>query len=257
MKPSTETALVVLPPDTGRRLIGRAVAELPQLKQAMANGRIVIAGSGTTRHVVRALLGEDPGHAPFTVGWIRDGQLCETPPRQRGPGAYLIDHSHVSRGWPGPLLEQFQAGDIYIKSANAIDPAGNVAILLGSPVGGTIGSALPIIFARGAELIIPVSLQKLIPSVAAAGGRMGQQRITRATGAPVGYMPILAGFATVITEIDALRILYRLDAVMVAAGGAEECEGAITLHAEGDAQGIGRLMEEIGQQEQGHPPKTQ
>ncbi|HGX92904.1 MAG TPA: hypothetical protein ENK35_06265 [Candidatus Tenderia sp.] len=240
---------MVLPPDVSRRLIGRAVAQLPQLKRAMANGRIIIAGSGTTRHVVKALLGEDPGHASFTIGWIRDGQLCETPVQGRGPGPYLIDHSHVSRGWPGPLLEQFEAGDIYIKSGNAIDAAGNVGILLGSPVGGSIGSALPIICARGAELIIPISLQKMVPSVAAAGGRMGQQRITRATGARLGYMPVMAGFATVVTEIEALRALYHLEATMVAAGGTGECEGAVTMHVEGGADGIGRLLDDIGRDE--------
>ena len=240
-----ETALIVLPPDTARQLIGRAVAELPQLKRAMVDGRIVVAGSGTTRHVAKALLGEDPGHAPFSIGWIQGGVFAETPAQNRGPGPYLIEHSHVSRGWPGPLLEQFEAGDIYIKSGNAIDTEGNVGILLGSPVGGGIGSALPIIYARGAELVIPISLTKLVPSVSAAGGKLGQQRLSRATGAPVGYMPVMAGFATVITELDALRILYDLTATMVASGGAEDCEGAIVLHVEGGKEKIDELMAAI------------
>jgi len=240
-----ESALVVLPPDTARRLIGEAVAALPQLKRAMANGRIIIAGGGTTRHVVRALLGEDPGHAAFAIGWIRDGEFCETPSTGRGPGPYLIEESHVSRGWPGPLLERFDRGDIYIKGANAIDTDGNVGILLGSPTGGSIGSALPIIYARGAELIIPISLQKLVPSVSAVGNKLGQRRLSHATGAPLGYMPIMAGFATVITEIEAIRCLYGLDATMVAAGGVEACEGAITLHVEGDGEKLEALLKAI------------
>ncbi len=244
MKP--QTALIVLPPDTARHLIGRAVAELPQLKRAMVNGRIIIAGGGTTRHVVQSLLGEDPGHAAFSIGWIQGGAFAETPVKSRGPGPYLIEHSHVSRGWPGPLLEQFEAGDIYIKSGNAIDAEGNVGILLGSPVGGGIGSALPIIYARGAELIIPISLTKLVPSIPAIGGKLGQQRLSQATGAPLGYMPIMAGFATVVTELDAIRILYDLTATMVASGGAEDCEGAVTLHVAGSAEKIGKLMKAIG-----------
>jgi len=230
-----ETALVVLPPDTARSLIGKAVAALPQLKRAMANGRIIIAGGGTTRHVVRALLGEDPGHAAFAIGWIHDGEFAETPVTERGP----------SRGWPGPLLERFDRGDIYIKGANAIDADGNVGILLGSPTGGSIGSALPTLFARGAELIVPVSLQKLVPSIPAAGGKLGQRRLSRATGAPLGYMPIMAGFATVITETDAVRILYGLNATMVAAGGVGSCEGATILHVEGNASEVEALLEAI------------
>ena len=240
-----ETALVVLPPDTARSLIGKAVAALPQLKRAMANGRIIIAGGGTTRHVVRALLGEDPGHAAFAIGWIHDGEFAETPVTERGPGPYLIEESRVSRGWPGPLLERFDRGDIYIKGANAIDADGNVGILLGSPTGGSIGSALPILYARGAELIVPVSLQKLVPSIPAAGGKLGQRRLSRATGAPLGYMPIMAGFATVITETDAVRILYGLNATMVAAGGVGSCEGATILHVEGNASKVEALFEAI------------
>ncbi len=242
----SNTALIVLPPDTARRLIGEAVAALPQLKRAMANGRIVIAGGGTTRYLVKALLGEDPGHASFAIGWIHDGKFAETPIEERGPGPYLIEESRVSRGWPGPLLERFTHGDIYIKGANAIDMEGNVGILLGSPTGGGIGDALPIICARGAELIIPVSLQKLIPSVPAVGGKLGQRRLSQATGAPLGYMPIMAGFATVVTEIDALRILYGLTATMVAAGGADSCEGATVLHVEGEPSKVEALLRVIG-----------
>ncbi len=240
-----KTALVVLPPETSRRLIGEAVAALPQLKRAMANGRIVIAGGGTTRHVVRALLGEDPGHASFAIGWIHDGEFAETPVEGRGPGPYLIEESRVSRGWPGPVLERFTHGDLYIKGANAIDAEGNVGILLGSPTGGGIGDALPVIYARGAELIIPVSLQKLVPSIPAAGGKLGQRRVASATGAPLGYMPIMAGFATVITEIDAVRILYDLTATMVAAGGADDCEGAVVLHVEGKTSAVESLLETL------------
>ncbi|MEO5377214.1 MAG: hypothetical protein H7832_05455 [Magnetococcus sp. DMHC-6] len=227
------TALIVLRSEEGRCLIGRGVAALPQVQARRKNGRMVIVGGSTNRHVVWSLLGEDPGLATFAIGWICEGQLGETPTEGRGAGAFLFDQGEVGRGWPGPLLERFTTGDIYIKGANALDSQGNAAILLGSPVGGTIAVALGILRARGGELIVPVSLTKTIPSVAAACGLLGQGAIQRVMGTPVGYMPIMAGSATLVTEVTALKILYQVEATAVAAGGVGDCQGSIVLQIQG------------------------
>ncbi len=239
------SALVVLRAEEGAALIGRAVAALPRVRQRLQRGRMAIVGGGTTCHVVRHLLGEDPERDRFAVGCIRNGRLGETPAEGRGPGAYLFDHGVVSRGWPGPLLNDFEAGDIYIKGANALDAAGHVAILLASPVGGTIGAALAILMARGGELIVPVSLNKLIPSVPAACGLLGQGRVDRVMGTPVGLLPLMAGSATVITELTALRILYDLAATPVAADGFDDCAGAMVLHLSGAADRIDQLWQQL------------
>ncbi|MBF0461266.1 MAG: hypothetical protein HQL87_07715 [Magnetococcales bacterium] len=231
--PSTHTAVVVVRPEEGRRLIGQAVAGLPQVQAHTQAGRMVIVGSTTTRYVAWALTGLDPGQESFAVGWIRDGTLGETPRAGRGTGPLLFEEGVLTRGWPAPLLDRFGSGDIYIKGANAIDAQGNAAVLVASPAGGTIGAALAILLARGGELILPVSLQKTIPSVPAACGLLGQGRVNRVMGSAVGYIPIMAGCATLITEIDALRLLSGVQATPVAAGGVDDCTGAIVLHLQG------------------------
>ncbi|WP_130473042.1 hypothetical protein [Candidatus Magnetaquicoccus inordinatus] len=235
---TSSSAVVVLRAEEGQALIGRAVAKMPQVQARLQNGRMVIVGGTTTRHVVRALLGQDPGRDSFAVGWIRDALLGETPPQQRGAGPFLFEEGVQSRGWPAPLLERFAAGDIYIKGANAIDPQGNAAVLVASPVGGTIGAALAILMARGGELIVPVSLQKMIPSVPAACGLLGQGRVERVMGSPVGYMPLMAGSATLVTEVVALRQLCAVEATPVAAGGVDDCQAAQVLHLRGSAASI-------------------
>ncbi|MEO5348439.1 MAG: hypothetical protein H7836_02180 [Magnetococcus sp. YQC-3] len=232
------SAVVVIRPEEGRRLIGRAVAGLPQVQARLRTGRMVIVGGSTTRHVAWSLTGEDPGLRSFAVGWVRDGQLGESPRDGRGPGPLLFEEGQQSRGWPAPLLERFDSGDIYIKGANAIDPQGNAAVLIGSPVGGTIGAALAILQARGGELILPVSLQKIIPSVPAACGLLGQGRVERVMGSPVGYIPIMAGCARIVTEGEALRLLWGVQATLVAAGGVDDCEGAIVLHLQGSREAV-------------------
>ena len=235
---ASSTALVVIRPEEGRRLIGRAVAQLPQVQARTQTGRMVIVGGSTTRHVAWSLTGEDPGQEAFAVGWIREGLLGETPRAGRGPGPVLFEEGVMTRGWPGDLLQRFGKGDIYIKGANAMDAQGHTAVLMGSPTGGTIGAAMTILLARGGELIIPISLQKTIPSVPAACGLLGQGCLDRVMGSEVGYMPLMAGTATVVTEISALRLLTGVQATPVAAGGLDDCTGALVLHLKGDIDAV-------------------
>ena len=235
------TALIVLTPGIGRRLIGLAVATMERVKQRTKNGRMVIVGGGTTRFVAEKLTGEDPGRDAFAVGCIKDAKLSETLKKGRGEGPYLFDNGRISRGWPGELLESFQAGDIYIKGANALDVAGNVGILMGSPNGGTIGVAMTLLLARGGELIIPVSLEKLIPSVADSVPLLGQGKVDRVMGNTVGMMPIMASAATVVTEVEAIRLISGVKATPVASGGMDDCQGSITLHLQGDSERVEQI----------------
>ncbi|MEO5365504.1 MAG: hypothetical protein H7831_03980 [Magnetococcus sp. WYHC-3] len=231
-------AVVVLRAETCRRLLGAAVATLPYVRQRCRQGRMVIVGGSTTRHVVHALLGEDPGLDSFAVGWIRHGQLGQSDPAGRGPGPYLFQDGHVSRGWPGTLIEAFQPGDVYIKGANALDPAGHALVLMASPNGGSIGVAHAILMARGGRLVVPVSLSKSIPSVPDAVAALGQQRAWRTMGTPVGAMPIMAGTATLVTEREALRLLFGVETTVVACSGLEDCQGALTCVLSGSASQV-------------------
>ncbi|MBF0161453.1 MAG: hypothetical protein HQL88_04110 [Magnetococcales bacterium] len=251
---ATASAVVVVRPEEGQRLIGRAVAALPQVQARTRSGRMVIVGGTTTRYVAWFLTGRDPGRESFAVGWIRDGALGETPPSGRGPGPLLFEEGLHSRGWPAPLLERFGKGDIYIKGANAIDPHGNAAVLIGSPTGGTIGAALAILLARGGELILPVSLHKSIPSVPAACGLLGQTTLERSMGVPVGYIPIMAGCATLITEIQALHLLCGVQATPVAAGGVDDCLGATVLHLQGTPQQVEQAWNLLAEARETHIP---
>ena len=231
---------MVVRPEEGLRLIGLAVARMPVVQARTRSGRMAIVGGSTTRHVVWSLTGEDPGQDEFAIGWIRDGALGETPRAGRGPGPVLFEEGVMRRGWPGPLLERFDGEDVYVKGANALDPQGNVAVLMGSPTGGSIGAAMALLQARGGTLIVPVSLQKLVPSIPAVCGLLGHDRVDRVMGIKVGYMPLMAGSATVITEISAFRMLTGVHATLVAAGGVDDCVGASVLHLEGGAEEVER-----------------
>ncbi len=219
-----------------KRLIAKAVVAMPQVRAALERGRVIVGGGTTNAYIAEELLGKPVAPGYFTKGIICHGLLCTTfrSPDWIKPFSF-VNGVPVDREW-SEVLKEFDADDVMIKGANAVDPEGNAGVLLGSPVGGTIGASLPIVMARGSHLIIPVGLEKLVPSVITASRKCGLKRLKYPDGATVGYMPVVG--ATVVTEIDALRILTGVDATLVASGGVGGAEGAVVLVVEGPDQRV-------------------
>ncbi len=79
------------------------------------------------------------------------------------------------------------------KGGNALDAFGNVGVIMVNPTGGTMGAFYMGMKARGLEIIYPVGLEKLIPSVEEAAQYGGTMAISKAIGCK-------AGMACVATE---------------------------------------------------------
>lgn len=214
-------------PAASKHIIAQAVCRLPQVKEAFANGKIII-GSGTTNLLVAQELLQTSfeSYDPYVAGVITQRSACATELTQR-KGSWCIEKGKlVDEPWLD-FLHRFEPGDIFIKGANAIDPYGNAAVLLGDAQGGTIGQAIGIIKARGIEMIVPAGLEKLIPSCLAGESRMGHHKISHRLGLNLGYMVITG--ANIISEVESMKILFNADAVPVAAGGVGGMEGAVVL----------------------------
>ncbi|HEX2988035.1 MAG TPA: hypothetical protein VHS06_07695, partial [Chloroflexota bacterium] len=163
----------------------------------------------------------------------------------------LIDGKPVDRELNEVLME-FDGGDVYIKGANAVDAEGNAGVLVASKVGGNIGTAMGMVLARGAHVIIPVGLEKLVPSVIDASRKCGIKKLKYPAGATLGLIPVVSG--TVITEIEALRILTGVHATHVASGGIGGSEGTVVLVVEGPDDRV-RAAFKIWEQIKGEPPR--
>jgi hypothetical protein len=235
-------ALVVFTPAESKRLIANAVTSLSEVKKALKKGRIII-GSGTTNaYIVEKLTGREIDKFWYAAGRITDGELGSNKVEDRIPPVVLIDGS-VTRRKPVDVLEEFTSEDVFIKGANAVDAAGLAGVLMGDPRGGTIGISIGVVMARGAHLIVPVGLEKLIPSVADATGACGQGRFQYSMGDKVGMMPLVG--SRVITEIGALDILYGVKAVHVASGGVAGSEGSVVLAIEGAKKTVQKAFDSI------------
>lgn len=250
-------ALFVLTASESKRLIGKAVAALEEVKRAKAHSRILIGHGSTNVFVAEEILGRDKlkeimNRDCYLSGVFLRGTACTILGSEKPP-ILVIHRGKVEPPAPtmGEILRDFDREAIFIKGANAVDAEGNAAVFVAHPEGGTMGWAIGAILARGISLLVPVGLEKLIPSVKKAVPLCGQQRFDYSLGLKVGLIP-LAG-AKVVTEIESFRILAGVETFHVASGGCAGSEGAVTLVAEGEARNVNqaiRIVESI----KGEPP---
>jgi hypothetical protein len=235
-------AIFVLRTWESKRLIAKGVVSLPEVKSALKKGYIIVSMGSTDAYVAEELLGETIDKGSYMAGLIHQGRLQVLPKEERLPLLILKDGHKVEIPFE-EALDDFRKGDVLIKGGNALDPQGNVGILMAASDGGTIGKALGIITARGSHYIAPVGLEKLIPSVREATKALGIETIDYSMGHKVGLMPVVG--AKVFTEIEALNSLFNVEAVHVASGGVGDSEGSVVLAVSGDEACVKKAIELI------------
>jgi len=241
------SGILSLKPAESKRLIAKAVVKLPEMQWALEHGKIIVSMGTTNAFIAEELLGQPVSKYNYAAGFISDrldstdeverilpymwdkGQLVEVPTE-------VIYREGPTQGF----LRQFGAGDVFIKGANAVDPFGNAAVFTGNNLGGTCGGHMGVLWARGAHLIVPVGLEKLIPSVVVASRKAGIERLKYATGQKVGLWPIVN--ATVVTEIQAFQVLCGVKATHVGSGGIGGGEGSVILVVEGKDEDVARAF---------------
>jgi hypothetical protein len=242
----------VLTPSESKRFIAKAVVQLPEVKKAFAEGEIVIGHGSTNVYVAEEILGECPGRDRFLSGLIVNGTLCLTQAEEKPPMIMIRKGKRVLPELTmEDTLKNFGGGSVFIKGANAVDKDGNAGVFVAHGSGGTIGYAYGILSARGCHLIVPIGLEKLVPSVPEAARLCGQDTFYYSQGVRIGMVPLMN--ARVITEIEAFHILFGLTAHQIGGGGVNGSEGSVILVAEGKKEDLDRaiaLIESI----KGEPP---
>jgi hypothetical protein len=233
------------------------VAALPEVQHAKKNSRILVGHGTTNVYVAEEILGREKfrealDRDAYISGIIQRGTLCTTPAAEKPP-ILVLDRGVVEPPAPtmAEMLKGFRKDSLFIKGANAVDLEGNAAAFVGHPEGGTIGWAIGAMLARGIPLLVPVGLEKLIPSVRKAVALCGQQTFDYCQGMRVGLVPLSGG--RVVTEIDALKILAGIESHHVASGGCSGSEGAVTLVSEGEPERI-RQAVALVESVKGDPP---
>jgi hypothetical protein len=234
------SSLIALTPSESKRLIARGVAALPEVRKALEQGLVIIARGTTNAFVAEELTGDKITHkSHFAAGFIVDGELSSTTADKLMPVVVLRDGKSVDTA-PDDALKEFGEMDVSIKGANAVDADGNVAVAAAGPESGTIGGILPTVLARKSYLIVPVGMEKMVPSVPEACLAAGILHFKYSTGLPVALVPMPNALA--FTEIQAFEIMTGVKAVAVAAGGIAGSEGSTVLSLTGEEDQIEKAM---------------
>jgi hypothetical protein len=224
---------VTLTPAESKRLIAKAVAVLPEVRNALEKGTIFIGMGTTNACVVEEILGRKIDRDRYVAGVILP-KGTSTVPEEKRLRPVILRKGRIVEAKLTEVLDSLGPSDVVIKGANALDAKGTAGVFLASESGGTIGRVLGYVKARGAHLIIPVGLEKFIPgSIAEISKLTGTRRFEHATGHPVGVMPVSG---KVVTEIESFKILTGARAVAMGAGGVSGAEGSVTLAVLGTAR---------------------
>jgi hypothetical protein len=252
-------AQVVLTPTESKKLIAKAVARLDVVKQAAAEGLIVLHPSSSTYFIVEELTGVKPQTNHWVCGVVTPRGMCvemamalggntpkgtEYDPGKLGGLWALKNGKMISENTTAALMEQLTAKDVYIKGVNALDIQGNVGILCGER--GALGLILSAWKKKKFNLVFPAGLEKLIPiSIRQAALEAKQAKYEYGMGLPAGLYPFPGGKA--ITEIEAVNILSGAVAVPIASGGLGGAEGATTLIIKGTDTQVRKAIKFIEQ----------
>ena len=248
-------AVVTLTSSESKRLIAKAVVQMPEVKKAMESAYLLVA-DGTTNAFIYQELTDDFGIKPehCAIGISTNGVLCVTSPasRQMFTPVFYKGEPQPKRSFAEALTD-YHPQTAVIKGANAVDTQGFVGIITSGFDGGTIPKIIGPVLSKGLPLITPVGLEKLVPSVPEAARAMcGAQNIDISMGADAG-MYCLSN-TIIVTEIDALRILFHVNATLACCGGVGGNEGAVTLVAVGEDGSIRQMVEYLEENIKGEPP---
>lgn len=250
-------AVATLTSSESRRLIAKAVVQMPEVRRAWEEAYLLLSDGTTNAFIAQELLQEksiQPG--AYTVGLSTNGLLCVNIPRNRS------EHANVFyRGKPiygksfAEALSDYHPYTVVLKGANAIDPDGVVGIITTGFDGGTVPKIIGPVLSKGLALIVPVGLEKLVPSVPkAARAFNGAQNIDISMGASGGMFCLPN--ARPVTEIEAAQILFGVHAEVVCCGGIGGNQGAVTLAFEGEKTSIVRLVDFLEAEVKGEPAIT-
>jgi len=248
---------ILLTPSAGKRLIAKAILEQRDIKEAMNSKTIVIIAGSTNGYVAEELLksiGQEIGFnrkrffrgvtLPPSIETTEAGRL---PDESSFPGDVVIVNGVWQKGKTiFDVIDNLQKGDIIIKGANCIDiNRKRAGILIGHPKGGTIAAAIQAVVGKRAKLILPVGLEKRITEDLDTIANLLNS--PNSTGARMFTVQ-----GEIITEIEAIELLFGLKSKLVAAGGVCGAEGSVWLAIEGDSGNLEKaktIIKETGKEE--------
>jgi hypothetical protein len=244
-----------------KRLIGKAVAQMPIVKNAFENGTIIIIKGTTTRYAAEEITGQKIVPAEYVTGRIMPKQP-ELLPKGKSINNVVLEKGKLLDIPLPEAVKKLKPGDVVMKGANALDyknklAAGNIMVgphlgFVPGPDGGTTGITMPFIVARKVHLVIPVGLEKQV-----AGDLVDLTLKMREPMESLNVIPsmwLLTG--EIVTELEAIKLLTGATAFQANAGGVAGAEGGSWFVFRGTRDQVTKALE-LAKSVKGEPPYTE
>jgi hypothetical protein len=244
-----------------KRLIGKAVAQMAVVKNALENGTIIIIKGTTTRYAAEEVTGQKIVPAEYVTGRIMPKQP-ELLPKGKSINNVVLEKGKLLDITLPDAVKKLKPGDVVMKGANALDyknklAAGNIMVgphlgFVAGPDGGTTGMSMASIIARKVHLIIPVGLEKQV-----AGDLVDLTLKMREPMESLTVIPsmwLLTG--EIVTELEAIKMLTGATAFQANAGGVAGAEGGSWLVFRGTREQVTKALELV-KSLKGEPPYTE
>jgi hypothetical protein len=212
-------ALVVVSVKGAKHLIGAALAK----RISTIKDRRIYIAYGSTNEVLLE-------HLDIQVKNYYSGFLGKTLKTNKDKSEVVILNRDEDT-----FMDEMNTSDIFIKGANALcmnNGSYEVAVAAASSVGGTFGRVYVQASCVGAEIIIPIGHEKLVPSIEK---NISQGDFDRVMGRSIALLPM---FGEVFTEINAFKALFNLSSTVLISGGINGSEGSLCFSLEGDINAI-------------------
>jgi len=232
-------AQITLTVNEAKRIIAKGMARLPEVREALHQGRIFLKGGSTVSCVAEELVG----------GTTRiSGRIT---PNGAKTARDHIGGFHCAMIEKGKLVSadeslaesaaRLSGSDVFIIGANAIDVHGNAALMYGAPLGGPPAIVLAGLLGELPNVFIAAGLEKLVPgSLADIMARVGRRGVDLSMGMAVGLTPVSG---RIISEHDAIPLLAKVTCTVIGRGGLFGAEGATTLLVEGESREVNTVFE--------------
>lgn len=145
----------------GKWLIAHAIADMKEVRDAIAGGRIVLKGGTTVSCVSELITG-----TPLRIcGRISKRGAVSSKFTDSAQHSIMYSNGEITGLDPDfdTALLQLGPNDVIIIGANIIDNFGGAAMLAGSPAGNNCGRGVSAMSVEGGKTIIAAGMEKLIP----------------------------------------------------------------------------------------------
>ena len=231
-----------------RAFIAKAILKHPDVEEYLKTGNIAIGRGTTNAFILREFLNVT-GNNDFDidinnyVAGLIDGSLWVSDADTRTPEVVFRE------GQPSfePINKSVDSCDLIIKGGNALGTDWIAGVLCAHPEGGTIGSVYSKAVSRGIKMLVPISLEKMLPFplVEITPNLGGQSNIDYARGLPVSLFPIIGG--EIFSEIEAIDSVSMVNVLPIGSGGVYNGAGSIVLEISGLNNEVQKVLDLFNQ----------